>query len=297
MNIDDPNKSDVRAREAHFLLAQFYYDLEQYDKAWKWYSKIQNADLRGTSTLFYVRVYRAWDTFFSSSSLSTGGDVFRRRRTERLYSSSVSETIERLLIVIDLLLLARKMPIKWCIVLQPKRRTHTVSSFPMLSFMLVKPTFKAMVCQNPKHKRKGCLTPRTLDIHRFLSLISWWLSAASDTMHEPVMEAETALAFLYSRNSSPLYSMAKAYKWHSRASHHGSLESLGERENRCALQPIDWGEFRGLQERSEQWICLVSVPERIFLKLSSLYDKHPKEAIFTWVAKKKKLFWSLSLSI
>lgn len=130
-----------------------------------------------------------------------------------------------------------------------------------------------------------------------LSPFSWWLSAASDTMHEPVMEAETALAFMYSRNSSPLYSMAKAYKWHSRASYHGSLESLGKCENRFTLQLIDWGESRELQERSERWTCLVSVQEKTCIKPFSLYDKHPKEAISTWVTKKKNVFWSPSLLV
>lgn len=47
MNIYNPMKCNCQALEAHFLLAQFYYDIEQYDKAWRWYSKIQNADLRG----------------------------------------------------------------------------------------------------------------------------------------------------------------------------------------------------------------------------------------------------------
>jgi hypothetical protein len=47
MKVYDPTKCKCRALEGHFLLAQFYYDTEQYDKAWKWYSKIQNADLRG----------------------------------------------------------------------------------------------------------------------------------------------------------------------------------------------------------------------------------------------------------
>jgi hypothetical protein len=50
MNVYDLTKCKCRAREGHFLLAQFYYDIEQYDKAWRWYSKIQNADLRGRSS-------------------------------------------------------------------------------------------------------------------------------------------------------------------------------------------------------------------------------------------------------
>jgi len=49
MNIYDPIKCKCQAREGYFLLAQFYYDIEQYDKAWRWYSKIENADLRGRS--------------------------------------------------------------------------------------------------------------------------------------------------------------------------------------------------------------------------------------------------------
>ena len=48
METDDPKKSQRRARETSFLLAQFYYDLEKYDKAWTWYSKVQTFDLRGT---------------------------------------------------------------------------------------------------------------------------------------------------------------------------------------------------------------------------------------------------------
>lgn len=49
MNAYDATKCKCRAREAHFLLAQFYYDTEQYEKAWRWYSKIDNDDLRGQS--------------------------------------------------------------------------------------------------------------------------------------------------------------------------------------------------------------------------------------------------------
>ena len=78
------------------------------------------------------------------------------------------------------------------------------------------------------------------------SPFSWWLLAASDAVHEPVIEAETALAFLYSRNSSPLYNMKKAYQWHSRASHDGSLESLGKQRNRFHLLQIDRGELTEL---------------------------------------------------
>lgn len=47
MSVYDPNQCQCQAHEGLFLLAQFYYDTEQYDKAWKWYSKIQNSDLRG----------------------------------------------------------------------------------------------------------------------------------------------------------------------------------------------------------------------------------------------------------
>ena len=50
MDIYDPIKCKCRAREGYFLLAQFYYDTEQYDKAWRWYLKIENADLRGRSS-------------------------------------------------------------------------------------------------------------------------------------------------------------------------------------------------------------------------------------------------------
>jgi hypothetical protein len=49
MNVYDPTQCKCGAREGHFLLAQFYYDIEQYDKAWRWYSKIENTDLRGRS--------------------------------------------------------------------------------------------------------------------------------------------------------------------------------------------------------------------------------------------------------
>lgn len=54
MKIYDPTQCQCRAFEGHFLLAQFYYDTEQYDKAWKWYSKIKNADLRGRSSRAYI---------------------------------------------------------------------------------------------------------------------------------------------------------------------------------------------------------------------------------------------------
>ena len=47
-NTNDLEKCHCRARETSFLLAQFYYDLEKYDRAWAWYSKIQMFDLRGT---------------------------------------------------------------------------------------------------------------------------------------------------------------------------------------------------------------------------------------------------------
>ncbi len=52
MNVYDATKCKCRAREGHFLLAQFYYDTEKYDKAWRWYSKIDNADLRGILSFF-----------------------------------------------------------------------------------------------------------------------------------------------------------------------------------------------------------------------------------------------------
>lgn len=53
MKVYDATKCKCRALEGHFLLAQFYYDTEQYDKAWRWYSKIENADLRGRNFFFY----------------------------------------------------------------------------------------------------------------------------------------------------------------------------------------------------------------------------------------------------
>lgn len=52
--------------------------------------------------------------------------------------------------------------------------------------------------------------------------------AASSDGHEPVVEAQTALAFFYSRNTSVFYNLKKAYYWHNKASQHGSLESLGK---------------------------------------------------------------------
>ncbi|CAF0892202.1 unnamed protein product [Didymodactylos carnosus] len=45
-NIFEPTKCKCRAREAHFLVAQFYYDTIQYLKAWQWYSQIKDVDLR-----------------------------------------------------------------------------------------------------------------------------------------------------------------------------------------------------------------------------------------------------------
>ncbi len=56
----------------------------------------------------------------------------------------------------------------------------------------------------------------------------WWLLAASDNKHEAVVEAQTALAFFYSRNNSNFYNLTKALYWHSQASRYGSLESLGK---------------------------------------------------------------------
>ena len=54
------------------------------------------------------------------------------------------------------------------------------------------------------------------------------LAASGDT-HEPVVEAQTALAFLYSRHSSTFHNLRKALSWHNQASRYGSLESLGMR--------------------------------------------------------------------
>jgi TPR repeat protein len=51
--------------------------------------------------------------------------------------------------------------------------------------------------------------------------------AAGDDTHEPVVEAQTALAFLYSRKNSNFYNISKALYWHNQASKYGSLESLG----------------------------------------------------------------------
>ncbi len=52
--------------------------------------------------------------------------------------------------------------------------------------------------------------------------------AARDDIHEPVVEAQTALAFFYSRKSSNFYNVNKALYWHNQASRYGSLESLGK---------------------------------------------------------------------
>lgn len=67
-------------------------------------------------------------------------------------------------------------------------------------------------------------------------LLRYWLSAASYETHEPVSEAETALAFFYSRKSSMFHNIDKAYYWHNRAARHGSLESLGK--NRSAWNKL-----------------------------------------------------------
>jgi TPR repeat protein len=58
---------------------------------------------------------------------------------------------------------------------------------------------------------------------------SWWLLAAQDDTHEPVVEAQTALAFFYSQKNSNFYNLTKALYWHNKASKHGSLESLGKK--------------------------------------------------------------------
>lgn len=52
--------------------------------------------------------------------------------------------------------------------------------------------------------------------------------AANANEHEPVVEAQTALAFFYSRNTSEFYNLKKAFYWHNKASQYGSLESLGK---------------------------------------------------------------------
>lgn len=54
MNIYDPSQCKCQAREAFFLVAQFYYDLDQFENAWKYYSKVKDVDLRGKSCLSFV---------------------------------------------------------------------------------------------------------------------------------------------------------------------------------------------------------------------------------------------------
>lgn len=56
---------------------------------------------------------------------------------------------------------------------------------------------------------------------------SWWLMAARDDIHEPVVEAQTALAFFYSRKNSNFFNLNKTLYWHNQAARYGSLESLG----------------------------------------------------------------------
>jgi hypothetical protein len=51
MTMYDASHCHCQARDGHFLLAQFYYDLEQYDQAWSIYSKIQHVDLRGRDSM------------------------------------------------------------------------------------------------------------------------------------------------------------------------------------------------------------------------------------------------------
>jgi TPR repeat protein len=52
--------------------------------------------------------------------------------------------------------------------------------------------------------------------------------AARDDVNEPVVEAQTALAFFYSRKNSNFYNLTKALYWHNQAARYGSLESLGK---------------------------------------------------------------------
>ena len=68
---------------------------------------------------------------------------------------------------------------------------------------------------------------------------SWWLLAANGDGHDPVVEAQTALAFYYSRKSSFVYDLKKAWYWHNQAAQRGSLESLGNIELISVTDMID----------------------------------------------------------
>ncbi len=56
----------------------------------------------------------------------------------------------------------------------------------------------------------------------------WWLLAANDGLASGSLNAQTCLAFFYSRKLDPVFfDLKKAYYWHNEACGNGSLESQG----------------------------------------------------------------------
>ncbi|CAF0842734.1 unnamed protein product [Rotaria sordida] len=169
MNVYDPMKCKCQACEGHFLLAQFFYDTEQYDKAWRWYSKIQNVDLRA---LYQLAV------------MCFEGLAPKDFTAENAYQMMLQITLKE------------KDPHNFVI--------------PYAEFHLGKAFFQGYGVQQSDEKAEN-----------------WWLLAARDDIHKPVVEAQTALAFFYSRKNTDFYNLNKAVYWHHQAARNGSLESLG----------------------------------------------------------------------
>ncbi|CAF3755677.1 unnamed protein product [Rotaria socialis] len=169
MNVYDPIKCKCHACEGHFLLAQFYYDTEQYDKAWRWYSKIQHADLRA---------------FYQLAVMCFEGEAPKDCTPKDAYQMMLEITSKE------------KDPHSFLI--------------PYAEFHLGKAFFQGYGVEQSDEKAE-----------------SWWLLAARDDRHEAVIEAQTALAFFYSRKNTDAYNLNKTLYWHNQASRNGSLESLG----------------------------------------------------------------------
>ncbi|CAF0728077.1 unnamed protein product [Adineta steineri] len=169
MDVYDPTKCKCRAREGYFLLAQFYYDTEQYDKAWKWYLKIRNADLRA---------------LYQLGTMCFEGVAPKEYTPEDAYDMMVE--------------ISTKGKDPHCFVV------------PYAEFHIGKAYFQGYGVGHSEEKAER-----------------WWLLAASGDGHEPVVEAQTALAFFYSRKSAFVYNLSKAWHWHNQAARRGSLESLG----------------------------------------------------------------------
>ncbi|CAF1322352.1 unnamed protein product [Adineta ricciae] len=169
MDTYDPMKCKCRAREGIMLLAQFYYDTEQYQKAWKWYSKIKDVDLRA---------------MYQLATMGFDGQGPPGFTPDDAYQMMIE--------------------------ISAKGKDPNCFVVPYAEFHIGKAFFQGFGVAHSEDKAE-----------------QWWLLAASGDGHDPVVEAQTALAFYYSRKSSFVYDLKKAWHWHNQAAQCGSLESLG----------------------------------------------------------------------